>query len=84
MFIPECRGKVLYEQLRRNLGEVFQQLAKRKERRIEEWHLMSEPVHMMIAIPPKYAVSQVIGHFKGKGAIHVARVHGERRRNVVG
>jgi len=84
VFIPKCRRKVLYEQIRRDLGEVFRQLAQQKESRIEEGHLMSEHVHMMIAIPPKYAVSQVIGYMKGKSAIHVARVYGERRRNFVG
>ena len=84
VFIPKCRRKVLYEQLRRDLGEVFHQLAKQKESRIEEGHLMSDHVHMMIAIPPKYAVSQVIGYIKGKSAIHVARVYGERKRNFVG
>jgi putative transposase len=84
VFIPKCRRQVLYEQLRRHLGEVFHQLAKQKESRIEEGHLMSDHVHMMIAIPPKYAVSQVIGYIKGKSAIHVARVYGERKRNFVG
>jgi putative transposase len=49
----------------------------------EEGHLMSDHVHMMIAIPPKYAVSQVIGFIKGKSAIHLARVYGERRRSFV-
>lgn len=39
---------------------------------------------MLIAIPPKYAVSQVVGYIKGKSAIHVARVYGERKRNFVG
>ena len=53
VFIPKCHRKVLYGQLRRNLGEVFHQLAKQKESRIEEGHLMSDHVHMMIAIPPK-------------------------------
>ena len=75
---------MLYEQIRRDLGEVFHQLAKQKESRIEEGHLLSDHVHMMIAIPPKYAVSQVIGYIKGKSAIHVARVYGERKRNFVG
>ena len=84
VFIPKCRRKTLHEQLRRNLGEVFHQLAKQKESRIEEGHLMSDHVHMMIAIPPKYAVSQVIGYIKGKSAIHVARAYGERKRNFVG
>jgi len=59
VFIPKCRRQVLYEQLRRHLGEVFHQLARQKESRIEEGHLMSDHVHMMIAIPPKYAVSEV-------------------------
>jgi putative transposase len=84
VFIPKCRRKVLYEQIRRDLGELFHQLAKQKESRIEGGHLLSDHVHMMIAIPPKYAVSQVIGYIKGKSAIHVARVYGERKRNFVG
>ena len=84
VFIPKCRKKVLYAGLRRELGAVFHQLAKQKESRIEEGHLLSDHVHMMIAIPPKYAVSQVIGYIKGKSAIHVARVYGERKRNFVG
>jgi putative transposase len=66
------------------LGEVFKRLAMQKESRIEEGHLMSDHVHMMIAIPPKYAVSQVVGFIKGKSAIHLARVYGERKRNFVG
>ena len=84
VFIPKCRRKVLYGQLRRNLGEVFRRLAAQRECRIEEGHLMSDHVHMMIAIPPKYSVSQVVGYIKGKSAIHVARVYGERKRNFVG
>ena len=84
VFIPKCRRKVLYKELRRHLGEVFRQLAKQKESQIEEGHLMPDHVHMLIAIPPKYAVSQVIGYVKGKSAIHLARVYGERKRNFVG
>jgi putative transposase len=74
----------LYEQLRQHLGEVFRELARQKESRVEEGHLMSDHVHMMLAIPPKYAVSQVVGYIKGKSAIHLARVYGERKRNFVG
>jgi REP element-mobilizing transposase RayT len=48
------------------LGEVFHKLACQKESKIEEGHLMPDHVHMMISIPPKYAVSQVIGFIKGK------------------
>jgi putative transposase len=74
----------MYEELRKYLGEVFRRLAEQRESRIEEGQLMSDHVHMMIAIPPKYAVSQVIGYIKGKSAIHLARVYGEKKRNFVG
>ncbi len=84
VFIPKCRRRTLYEELRGHLGEVFRRLAVQKESRIEEGHLMQDHVHMMISIPPKYAVSQVIGYIKGKSAIHLARVYGERKRNFVG
>ncbi|MBM3909037.1 MAG: IS200/IS605 family transposase [Gemmatimonadetes bacterium] len=83
-FIPKRRRKTLYETLRRHLGEVFHRLAGQKESRIEEGHVMPDHVHMLIAIPPTYAVSQVIGYIKGKSAIHLARVYGERQRNFVG
>ena len=82
VFIPKCRRKTLYGELRQHLGEVFRKLAVQKESRIEEGHLLPDHVHMMIAIPPKYAVSQVIGFIKS--AIHLARVYGERKRNFVG
>jgi REP-associated tyrosine transposase len=84
VFIPKCRRKVLYKELRGHLGEVFRQLAMQKDSQIEEGHLMPDHVHMMIAIPPKHAVSQVIGYIKGKSAIHLARVYGERKKNFVG
>jgi len=84
VFIPKCRRKTLYGELRKQLGEVFRALAQHKESRIEEGHLMPDHVHMMIAIPPKYAVSNVVGYIKGKSAIHMAREYGERKRNFVG
>jgi len=83
VFIPKFRRKTLYAELRRYLGEVFRKLAEQKESRIEEGHLLPDHVHMLIAIPPKYAVSQVIGFIKGKSAIHLARVYGERKRSFV-
>lgn len=84
IFIPKCRRKVLYAQMRTHLGEVFRQLAAQRERRIVEGHLMVDHVHMMISIPPKYAVSQLVGYIKRRSAIHLARVYGERKRNFVG
>jgi len=83
VFIPKCRRKTLYVGLCKHLGEVFQRLAEPKENRIEEGHLMSDHVHMRIAIPPKYAVSQMVGFIRGKSAIHLTRVYGERKRSFV-
>lgn len=84
VFIPKCRRKVLYGQLRSHLGEVFHKLARHKESRIEAGHLMADHVHMLMVIPPKYAVSEVVGYIKGKSAIHLARVYGERQRDYRG
>ena len=83
VFSPKCRRKTLYQELRRHLGEVFRRLALQKESKVEEGHLMPDHVHMLLSIPPKYAVSQVVGFIKGKSAIHMARVYGERKRNFV-
>ena len=84
VFIPKYRKKVLFGHLRRHLGEVFKRLAEQKECRIEEGHLQRDHVHMLISIPPKHAVAQVVGYIKGKSAIHIARTYGERKRNFVG
>jgi len=84
IFIPKRRRRTLYAELRKHLGELFRRLASQKESRIEEGHLMPDHVHMLISIPPKYAVSQVVGYIKGKSAIHLARVYGERKRSFVG
>ena len=84
VFIPKCRRKTLYVGLRKYLGEIFRRLAEQKESRIEEGHLMPDHVHMLLRIPPKYAVSQVVGYIKGKSAIHLSRVYGERKRSFVG
>ena len=84
VFIPKCRRKVLFGQLRGELGIVFRALAEEKESEIMEGHLMPDHVHMMISVPPKYSVSQVVGYLKGKSAIHIARVYAGRRKNFVG
>jgi putative transposase len=84
VFIPKYRKKVLFGQIRKELGDIFHRLAKQRESFIEEGHLMADHDHMMISIPPKYAVSQVVGFIKGKSAIHVARMYAGRKRNYVG
>lgn len=84
VFIPKYRKKVIYGEIRRHLGDVLRRLAEQRESRIEEGHLMADHVHMMISIPPKYSVAQVIGYLKGKSAIHIAREFAGRKRNFVG
>ncbi len=84
VFIPKYRRKAIFGLIRRDLGGILRRLAQQKESEIEEGHLMPDHVHMMISIPPKYAVSQVIGYIKGKSAIYIARRYSERKRNFVG
>lgn len=71
---------MLYGEVRRELGRVFRELAEQKESEIEEGHLMADHVHMLISVPPKYSVAQVMGYIKGKSAIHIARVYASEPR----
>ncbi len=73
VFIPKYRRKVIYGNLKKELGAIFHELANQKQCKIEEGHLMSDHVHMLISIPPKFSVSSVVGYIKGKSAIHIAR-----------
>jgi putative transposase len=84
VWIPKYRRKVVYKDLRRELGEVFRELAKQKGSTVEEGHMQADHLHMLIAIPPKYSVAQVVGFIKGKSAIHIARVFMNRRKNFTG
>jgi putative transposase len=84
VFIPKYRRKALFGELRRHLGDVFRALAQQKESSIVEGHLMPDHVHMLLSIPPKYAVAHVVGFIKGKSAIHIARTFMDRKRNFVG
>ena len=84
IWIPKYRKKLIYGNLRRYLGEVLRELALQKECNIIEGHLMGDHVHLLISIPPKYAVSQVVGYIKGKSAIHIARTYAGRRNNFTG
>ena len=70
--------------LRKYLVEIFHELARQKESRILEGHLCSDHIHMCVSIPPKFAVSSVIGYIKGKSAISIARNFTSRKRNFAG
>ena len=84
VFIPKYRRKRIFGTLRQHLGEIFRELAKQKESRIVEGHLMADHMHMCISIPPKLAVSSVVEFIKGKSAISIARNFMDRKRNFTG
>ena len=84
VWIPKYRKKKLFGELRKELGPVLRELARHKESEILEGRFLLDHVHMLIAIPPKYAVAQVVGYIKGKSAIHIARNYGGRQKNFTG
>jgi putative transposase len=84
VFIPKYRRKAIYGELRKMLGEIFHDLARQKECRIIEGHLLADHVHMCLEIPPKHAVASVIGFLKGKSALAIARRVQEKDRNFIG
>ena len=84
VWIPKYRKKQLFGLIRTELAPVMKELARQKESEILQGALMPDHVHMLIAIPPKYAVSSVIGYIKGKSAIYIARNFRGKKRNFVG
>ena len=84
VWIPKYRRKSLYKELRPYLGDLLKDLASQKECKIEEGHLMPDHVHILISVPPKYSVSQIVGFIKGKSAISIARTYCDRRKNFTG
>jgi len=84
VFIPQRRRKILFGHVRKNLGGIFHELARYKGCRILEGHIMTDHVHMCIEIPPKYAVSSIVGYLKGKSAILIARQFSGKERNFNG
>ena len=79
VFTPKDRRKVIYNQLRSDLGEIFRKLCRCKGIEIIEGHLMPDHVHMLLAIPPKYSVSSVMGYVKGKTSLMVFDRHANMR-----
>ena len=84
VILPKYRKKQFYGRARREIGKILRELCRQKDVELIEGKAVSDHVHMLLSIPPKYAVSQVVGFIKGKSAIHLARVYGERKRNFVG
>ena len=84
VWIPKYRQKKIFKELRPELGSVLRSLSLQKECNIIEGHLLADHVHLLISIPPKHSVSQVVGFLKGKSAIHITRNYGGRRKNFSG
>jgi putative transposase len=84
VFIPKRRKNALFGKIRKELGTIFHELARQKECEILEGHVMPDHIHMCIAIPPKHAVSSIIGFMKGKSAIAIARQFLGKERNYTG
>jgi len=84
VFIPKYRKKTLFLSIRRGIGPVFHEIAKSWDVEIEEGHMMSDHVHMLLSVPPKHPVSKVVGALKGKSAIYIARTFRGKKRNFVG
>ena len=84
VFIPKYRRKALYGALRKEVGPILRKLAESKGCWVLEGHVMSDHVHMLIMIPPKYRISEVVGYIKGKSAIYVARRFRGKERNYTG
>jgi putative transposase len=84
VFVPKYRKKVLYGEIKEFLKRTFHELARQKGCEIIGGHQVQDHVHMILSIPPKYAVSEIIGYLKGKSAIAIARQFGGRKRNFNG
>ena len=79
VFTPKYRRKVIYNQIRSDLGEIFRKLCRYKGIEIIEGHLMPDHVHMLLAIPPKYSVASVMGYLKGKSSLMIFDRHANLR-----
>ena len=84
VFVPKRRQKTLYGKVRKVLGAVLHELASQRRSEILEGHMVQDHVHMLIRIPPKYSVAEVVGYLKGQAAMAVDRPCGGRKRNFHG
>jgi putative transposase len=75
VFTPKYRRKIIYNELRADIKGIIKDLCKWKGVEIIEGHMMSDHVHLLLSIPPKYSVSQVMGYLKGKSAMMIFDRH---------
>ena len=73
VIIPKYRRKEFYGKLRRRIGEILRELCRQKDLEIVEGKAMSDHIHVLLRIPPKYSVANTVGYLKGKSAIRIHR-----------
>jgi putative transposase len=84
VFISKYRKKAIFDSVNKRLGEVFHDLARRRKRKRKEGHLMADHLHLLISIPPKNSVAEMIGFMKGKSSIWIARNVERKAHNFPG
>ena len=75
VFAPKYRRQVIYRQLRKDIGSILQELCSRKRINIIEAALCPDHIHMLVEIPPKYSISQIMGYLKGKSSLIIFDRH---------
>ena len=75
VFTPKYRRKAIYHELRADIQQIIKDLCKWKGIEIVEGHMMADHVHLLLSIPPKYSVSQIMGYLKGKSAMMIFERH---------
>ena len=75
VFTPKYHRKIIYNQLRVNIRQIIKDLCKWNGIAIIEGHMMPDHVHLLLSIPPKYSISEVMGYLKGKSSIMIFNKH---------
>jgi putative transposase len=75
VFSPKYRRKIIYYQLREDIQKIIKDLCKWKGVGIIEGHMMSDHIHLLVSIPPKYSISQIMGYLKGKSSMMIFERH---------
>ena len=75
VFAPKYRRQIIYKQIRADVGEILGSLYRRKGIEIIEAECCLDHIHMLVRIPPKYSVSEIVGYLKGKSALMIFERH---------
>ena len=75
VFAPKYRRQVIYNDIKKDIGVILRKLCEYKGIEIVEAQLMPDHVHMLVKIPPKYSVAQIMGYLKGKSSIMIFERH---------